>query len=200
MVVYPAALAAGSLALATRDADEHRAWLAAASTNLANLSEHPLPSLAASAVLVEGNVAAWVLLAALGLAGVVAAAGPLRAVVVAGAAHVGGTLVSEGILAVRIGRGLEPPSARTIVDVGPSFVVVGVLVATVVAGRGRGWRVAGALGFGVLVPSLFEGLGSWDVAAVGHVTAMAVGAGAGALVLTRPRAAPPAPTPRPTTP
>src|SRR4051812_11004311 len=148
-LAYPLALAAGSAALASLDGAGRRAWLAAASTNLDNLGSHPVRSLAASALLVEGGAAAWVALAALGLAGLVAAAGPLRALAVALAAHVVGTLVSEATLAVRVARGVEPASARSIVDVGPSFVVVGVLVATVVAGRGPSWRVPAALGFGL---------------------------------------------------
>lgn len=182
-LVYPLALAVGSAALAARDAAGRAAWVAAASTNLDNLRAHPLRSLAASALLVQGDVAAWVALAALGLAGLVAAAGPARAVAVAVVAHLAGTAASEGALAVRIAHGLEPASARGIADVGPSFVVVGVLVATVVAGRGRLWRVAAALGFGLLLPSLFEGLTRWDVAAVGHLTAVVVAAAGGVLLL-----------------
>ena len=182
-LVYPLALAVGSAALAARDAAGRVQWLAAASTNLENLRTHPLRSLAESAVLIDADVVAWVALAALGLTGLVAAAGPLRAAAVAVAAHVVGTLVSEGALGVRVARGLEPASARSIVDIGPSFVVVGVLVATVVAGRGRAWRLVAALAFGLLVPSLFEGLGHWDVSAVGHVTALAIGAGGGGLLL-----------------
>ena len=147
----------------------------AASTNLDNLGSHPVRALAASAVLSENDAAAWVVLAAVGLAGLVAAVGPVRAVAVALAAHLIGTAVSEGTLAIRISRGLEPPAARSIVDVGPSFVIVGVLIATLVVARGRVWRVVAALGFGVLAPSLFEGLTQWDVAAVGHVAAVAVG-------------------------
>jgi hypothetical protein len=106
-----------------------------------------------------------------------------------------GTGVSEGVLALRVARGLEPAAARSIVDVGPSFVVVGVLVATVVGGKCRWWRAAAALGFGLLVPSLFDGLSRWDVAAVGHVTAIAVGAGGGVLLFRRRTTAAPAPSP-----
>jgi hypothetical protein len=182
-LVYPLALAVGSAALAERDDAGRLEWLAEASTNLRNLQAHPLRSLAESAVLIDADVAAWVALAALGLTGLVAAAGPVRAAAVAVTAHVVGTLVSEGALGVRVARGLEPASAGSIVDVGPSFVVVGVLVATVVAAPGRFWRLLSALAFGLLVPSLFEGLEQWDVTAIGHVTALAVGAVSGGLLL-----------------
>jgi thiosulfate/3-mercaptopyruvate sulfurtransferase len=148
-LVYPLALAAGSAALAARDAAGRLEWLSAASTNLQNLQAHPLRSLAESAVLIDADVVAWVALAAFGLTGLVVAAGPLRAAVVAVSAHVVGTLVSEGALGVRVAQGLEPASARSIVDVGPSFVVVGVLAATVVAGRGPVWRLLAAAAFGL---------------------------------------------------
>ena len=108
---------------------------------------------------------------------------------VARAAHVIGDRRQRGVLAVRIARGLVPAAARRIVDVGPSFVVVGALVTTIVAGGGLAWRVAAALGFGVLVPSLFDGLTEGDVAAVGHVVSIGVGLAAGAALLLRARRA-----------
>ena len=186
---YPAALAAGSLTLRSGGPDRRSAWLGYASTNVANLGDHPVRALLASAVLVEGDLFVWVLLAALGLAGVARAAGPWWAVGVATTAHVLGTAVSEGSLAVRIDRGLVPAAARHIVDVGPSFVVVATLVTTIVAGAGLAWRVAAALGFGLLVPSLFDGLTEGDVAAVGHVVSIGVGLAAGAVLLLRARRA-----------
>lgn len=184
---YPAALAAGSLALAAAPPERHHAWVAYASTNVHNLGDHPVRALLASTVLVDGDVVAWVVLAALGLAGVARAAGPWWALGVGAAAHLLGTAVSEGALAVRVARGLVPAADRAIVDVGPSFVVVGTLVTTVVAGAGVGWRIAAALGFGVLVPSLFGGLADGDVAAVGHVVSIGVALGAGAVLLRRRR-------------
>ncbi len=188
-LVYPAALAAGSLALAATAPGTRDAWLAYASTNVDNLADHPVRALLASGVLADGDVVAWVLLAAVGLAGVARAAGPWRALAVAGTAHVVGTAVSEGGLAVRVARGLAPAADRRIVDVGPSFAVVGLLVATVVAGVSVRWRVAAALGFGLLVPSLFDGLADGDVAAVGHLVSVGVGLAAGALLLRQRRVA-----------
>jgi hypothetical protein len=184
---YPAALAAGSLTLAAVATDRRATWLTYASTNLDNLTGHPVRALLASAFLVQGDLLAWVLLAALGLAGVARAAGPGWALGVAAAAHLLGTAVSEGSLGVRVARGLAPAADRHLVDVGPSFVVVGTLVATVVAGTGVGWRVAAAVGFGLLLPSLFAGLGDGDVGAVGHVVSIGVGLAAGAAVLARRR-------------
>lgn len=189
-VLYPVALLTASLAVAARAEDDRHATLLWASTNLENLADHPLRALVLSAFLTDGDAVAWTVLAAVGLAGVAAATGPWRAVLVAVAAHVLGTAVSEGTLGVRIARGLAPAAERGILDVGPSFVVVGVLVATVVAGSRWWWRVAALVGFALAAPSLFDGLLDGDVAALGHVTALVAGLGAGGLVLLRRRRGP----------
>jgi rhomboid family protein len=189
VVVYPVAFLATSLAVAARGSQERATGLLWASTNLDNLADHPVRALVASAFVADGDVVAWTVLAALGLAGVVVAAGPGWAVAVAAAAHLVGTAVSEGTLAVRIHRGLAPASDRGILDVGPSFVVVGVLVTTIVAGIRWWWRALALAGFVLLAPSLFDGLLDGDVAALGHVTSAAVGLVAGGLLLLRRRRA-----------
>jgi hypothetical protein len=186
-VVYPAAFLSASLAVQAQLPARRGQALLWASTNLDNLADHPVRALAVSAFLVDGDVVAWTVLAALGFAGLVAATGPWQAVAVGAAAHVIGTAAGEGSLAVRIARGLEPASKRTILDVGPSFVVVGVLVATVVCAPRPWWRLAAAAGFAVLVPSLFGGLTSWDVSALGHLTAVGLGLVAGTWFLVRAR-------------
>jgi hypothetical protein len=88
-----------------------------------------------------------------------------------------GTLVSEGILDYRVAHGMLPESSRFIIDVGPSYVVVAAIAAAVLYG---GWlaRAAAVLDLVLLafVGDIFAGLGDLDVAAVGHVTALAVGA------------------------
>jgi hypothetical protein len=190
-VLYPVALLTASLAVAARAQDDRHATLLWASTNLENLADHPLRALVLSAFPTDGDAVAWTVLAAVGLAGVAAAAGPWRAVLVAVAAHLLGTAVSEGSLGVRIARGLAPVAERGILDVGPSFAVVGVLVTTVVAGVRWWWRVAALVGFALVVPSLFDGLLDGDVAALGHLTALVVGLVAGGLVLLRRRRRPP---------
>jgi hypothetical protein len=186
-VLYPLALLAASLVVAARTEDDRRAALLWASTNLENLADHPLRALVLSAFLTDGDAVTWAVLAVVGLAGVVAASGPWQAVLVAAAAHLLGTAVGEGLLGVRITRGLAPAADRGILDVGPSFLVVGVLVTTVVAGRRWWWRGAGLAGFALVAPSLFNGLLDGDVAALGHVTAIVVGLVAGGLVMLRRR-------------
>lgn len=79
-------------------------------------------------------------------------------------------------------------SSRTLLDVGPSYVVVSAIVLGLAFGS---WpaRLAAAVDLAVLVlvGRIFAGLTSLDVAAVGHATAIAVAAGC-ALVLWARRA------------
>jgi hypothetical protein len=106
------------------------------------------------------------------------------AVVVGVAGQLVGTLVSEGLLAWRIDRGDADEALRGALDIGPSYVVVALLVAGVVGGR-RFERVPALVCFALLAPYLFDGLAGLDVTAVGHTTAVAVGAGAGFLATRR---------------
>ena len=158
--------------LPARDQSAVAAW---ASTSLANLEHHPVGSLLLSAFIAGGAVSAWPVLIALALFGANRAAGNLRLAVICLAGHVIGTLVSEGIVACRIDAGLLPVSSRHLLDVGPSYVVVSAIVVALALGS---WpaRMAAATGLAVLVfgGHIFAGLNSLDVAAVGHVTALAV--------------------------
>jgi hypothetical protein len=168
---YPLLLVAGTVLLDARPAARRDAWLDRLSTDLANLADHPLRSLLLSAFVAEGDLVAWSVLALAGLAALGRRIGARRALTAAFAVHVLATLASQGLVAVRIGAGDLSASARVMSDVGPSYVVVGALVAAVAYGT-LGGRVVGAVGFGVLSPSLFEGLLQLDVAAVGHLSSV----------------------------
>src|SRR5262245_18476560 len=102
---YTLGLAAVAVALASRGPAGKLRWLAWASTNLDNLSDHPAAAMIASAFLTTGTVIGWLLLAFVGLAAAAAALGPLRAALLVIAVHVFATLVSEGLLALRIHAG-----------------------------------------------------------------------------------------------
>ena len=171
--------------LPPRDRQALAAW---ASTSVANLEHHPVASLVLSAFIAGGSAALWPVLIALALFGANRALGSVRAAVILAAAHVIGTLVSEGIVAYRVDAGLLPVSFRHLLDVGPSYVVVAAAVVALVSGS---WpaRGAAALDLAALVIGgrIFAGLSSLDVAAAGHVTAMAVAACA--VLLLRVRAA-----------
>jgi hypothetical protein len=161
-------------ALPPRQASALGQW---ASTNIANLQHHPLAALVVSAFLPAGSTLAWLVLIPLAMFGATRPLGNLRLAAVCAAGHVIGTLVSEGIEAYRAGHGSLPPSADTIIDIGPSYVVVAAIVIALLYGS-RTARIAAALDLAALVfiGHIFQGLGRLDVAAVGHVTAMVVAA------------------------
>jgi hypothetical protein len=182
---YVAGLLLATAVLNSRDDATRRAWVAWTSTNLTNLRHHPVPSLVTSAFVIEdGDPSGWAVLAAAGLVALAWRLGVWRTLAVVGAAHVLGTLISEGVVAWRIHQGALPAAARDLVDVGPSYVVVAALVGAVAVGP---WpaRLVGAGGFAVLAPSLFGGLTEFEVAAVGHVCSIVIGAGLG--LALRPR-------------
>jgi hypothetical protein len=173
-VGYPLVLAVTTLIFRTRPPEVRDGWLAWTSTNLANLGRHPVAAMVTSGLFAEGELLAWVVLALVGLGAVCWSLGGRRTVLLVTAAHVIGTLISEGILAWRIRAGDEPASARLIVDVGPSYVVVGALVAGAIFGA-RWWRLAALVGLAVLLPTIFAGLPDLEVPAVGHLCAAIVG-------------------------
>jgi hypothetical protein len=172
-VGYAAGLVLGAVLLRARPVPEQRRWLDWASTDLANARTHPLGSLVVSAFLTEGEVRWWVPLALVALGVVGARFGAWRTALLVAAAHVLGTVVSEGILAYRIAAGAVPASYRYLVDVGPSYVVVAALAAGMGYARWPG-RLLCAAGFAVVAPSLFGGLFQLEVSAVGHVCAIVV--------------------------
>lgn len=162
-----------------------QALIAWTSTNLDNLSWNPVGTMIASAFVAEGERAAQsfqLLMMAVGLFPVARRFGNLRGVLLVAAAHVAGTLVSEGLTAVRLAAGSVSASVREISDVGPSYVLSAALIATIFFGPGRVARVLAAAGLAVLAPFLLEGLTGLDVAAVGHVVAMGTGVALGGLM------------------
>jgi hypothetical protein len=182
-LTYALALVGVHLVFQTRTAATRSSWLDWASTSLDSLATHPVGSLLASAFVTEDDPLAWAGLALVGLWSAVRVldAGrrvPWNTLIVLLGVHVLATVLSEGLLARRIALGYEPASARRLLDVGPSYVVVCALVVALVAGRGLE-RIACAAGFVVVAPSLFEGLDRWDVTAVGHAGAVLLAAGYG---------------------
>lgn len=180
------------------------AWTA---TNLINLRSDPLGTLVASAFVSETTPWVWVGFAVAGLFPLVHRFGNLRALLLVGAAHVIGTLLSEGLLAWRIAAGAVPPSLRALDDVGPSYVIASALLATILYGAeppvrtaedghgafdliaSRWWRLLAAVGLILLAPSLFEGIEHLDVTPVGHAVALTTGAVVGLLLARRERRA-----------
>jgi hypothetical protein len=150
-----------------------RLW---ASTNVVNLLHHPISALVLSAFLASESPVAWLVLITFVMLGANKALGNLRLVLVCTAGHVIGTMVSEGIVAYRINHGTLASSSAHILDIGPSYVVVAAIGAVAVFGS---WPArAGAvtvLATLIFAGHIFAGLTSLDVAAVGHLTAIATG-------------------------
>jgi hypothetical protein len=172
-VGYTVALVVTSLVFHTRSAAGRAAWLKWTSTNLVNLRHHPVGALVTSAFFAEGSMLNWAALALVGLGVVNWSLGNWRTVVLVAAAHVVGTLISEGILAYRIAAGAAAASDRYITDVGPSYIVACALVAGVAYGM-RAWRLLAAVGFALLLPSLFGGLTTLEVSSVGHLCSVVI--------------------------
>jgi hypothetical protein len=173
-LTYTIAFVLIDLIFRTRSAAGRAAWLEGASTNLANLAHNPVGALVASAFFAEGGLLSWAVLAFVGLGVVNWSLGNWRTAVLVGTAHVVGTLVSEGILWYRIEAGYESADQWYIVDVGPSYVVACALVAGIAYGPGA-WRLLAAVGFVLVLPSLFGGLSTLEVSSVGHLCSVVIG-------------------------
>lgn len=159
--------------VATRPAPVTGAWVAYLSTNLVNLADHPARALVGSAFVTDdGSVASWVVLAFVGLAAAGEALGNVRLAALLAGGHVLGTLVSESVLGAQVRSGVLPASARSIVDVGPSYVVAPALVLGLLLAPTLAGRAAAGLGFALLAPHLFGGLPRLEVSSVGHVVAI----------------------------
>lgn len=187
-LTYLGLFVAGQAAFLALGASGRAAFLRVASTSVENLTHDPLGCLVLSAFVTGGDVAGtltWLPLIAIGLAGAIRAVGTWRTVAVAAAAHVAGTFVSEGLVGWRVFSGVLPDSFRHMTDVGPSYVVVSALALALLClpwskrdRRAWTWRILATGGMLALIfpGQIFAGLTHLDVAALGHVTAIAVAA------------------------
>ncbi len=185
-VGYPVALGTGTALLHSRPRPTRDAWLDWASTNLANATDHPMSTLVVSALFTDGDVRGWLALAVVGLGTLGWHFGAWRTLVLVAAAHVIGTVISEGILGIRIAVGAMPAGMAHIRDIGPSYVVAAALVAGVAYGPWLAKPLC-AIGFAIVAPDLFGGLPQLEVSSVGHVCAIAVALATGALFVWRRR-------------
>jgi hypothetical protein len=131
-------------------------------------------------------VLSWVVLALVGMGAAGEALGNVRLAALLASGHVLGTLVSETVLGAQIRSGAASPDARLVTDVGPSYVIAPALVLGLLLGPSLVGRAASGLGFALLAPHLFGGLGRLEVSSVGHVVAIGLALLAGpALVRDR---------------
>jgi hypothetical protein len=177
---YLGCFAAAQVVYALLNSRAQSAFVAWASTSVANLEHDPVGCLVVSAFVTGGGVAdavVWLPMIALAMFGANRAIGNGRMIYVCVAGHVIGTLVSEGIVAWRVGNGTLRPSYRHLTDVGPSYVVAAAVVAALLCGPWL-WRLLAALDLAVLVfvVRIFAGLSHLDVAAIGHATSIVTAA------------------------
>ncbi len=184
--LYLALVIAAELCWAALPRHDQVVLLDWASTSVDHLEHDPVPTLLASAFFPSESPLAWLVLIALALFGANHVLGNRWTVAVCGAAHVAGTLVSEGIVAYRVDTGALPVADRYLLDVGPSYVVVAAIAVAVLYGPRLARAAAAAdLALLVFVGHIFAGLGQLQVSAVGHVTALATGAVLGGAVTWR---------------
>jgi hypothetical protein len=177
-----AATEIGYSALSSRQAERVAAW---ASTNVARLTTEPIGPLAASVFVIEDYRLMWLVLGTLGCALVEAQLGWRRTLLVALAAQLGGTAVSEGIVWWRVGHDRLPDSALHQLDVGASYVAVGLLTAALLVARPLAARLVAGLSLAAIGPNLLSGLTGLAVSPVGHITAFVIaGIFVGVLVVT----------------
>jgi hypothetical protein len=194
--VFVALLAVAEIVYATLTQPAARRLVEWASTNVDRLRAEPVGPMIMSAFVVQEDPLPWLLVGGAAFAVVEWRLGWWRALVTALAAHVIGTLVSEGIVWWRVRHGTLPASALRQLDVGVSYVVVGLLAAVVVVGP----RIARIVAVGLLValsPALLEGLTGLEVAAVGHLTSVALGLASALLLRVKARRSEPAMAPEP---
>ncbi|MDX3313111.1 rhomboid-like protein [Streptomyces sp. NPDC054884] len=140
--VWLAVLFVTTVALHRMSPEFEQEFLRQRSTNIHELSRHPVRVLVASAMWIDGGY--WVPYAVLYTvfhARVERWLGTARWLAVCAAAHVLATLVSEGALAVAIQEGLAPRSSVETLDVGVSYALSGV-VAVLFYGVRSPWRYA----------------------------------------------------------
>jgi hypothetical protein len=174
--------------LSAHGQSELTAW---ASTSVVNLEHDPVGSLVVSAFITGENPIVWTALIVLAVFGANRALGNAAVALVCLAGQVVGSLVSEGIVAYRVDVGQLPLSDRHLTDIGPSYVVMSAIVVAVLCGAWAA-RILAVIDLLILAfpGDIFGGLGSLDVAAVGHVTAAATAAACtGAIMVLRGRRA-----------
>jgi hypothetical protein len=183
-----------------RGVDPGRAtrWQWATSTTLHQMLHHPIGVLVGSIPWVtDGPVAPWLAFAALAVGGLEATIGSVAALAVAFGGHTVATLISEGILGLRVVTGGLPSSALHVLDVGPSYTAGAALAALVALPTPRRLRTVAGVTLVVVAPAMMYGVTDGELDGIGHTAALALGALAATIPALRRRAARHAPTPAP---
>ncbi|CAJ62875.1 hypothetical protein; putative oxidoreductase domain [Frankia alni ACN14a] len=183
-----------------RGVDPHRAtrWQWATSTTLHQMLHHPVGVLVGSIPWVtDGPVAPWLAFAALAVGGLEATVGSVAALAVAFGGHTAATLISEGILGLRVVTGDLPSSALHVLDVGPSYAAGAALAALVALPTPRRLRTVAGATLVAVAPAMMYGVTDGELDGIGHTAALALGALAAVIPALRRRAARAAAAPAP---
>jgi hypothetical protein len=175
-IAYALALLVSNVWLESASPRTERRVLYDVSTNLRHLARDPWAVIATSAFFTRGGVLFAVAGALVCVGLLERVAGWRMTAVVAVTAHVIGTLVSEGVVAIRIAAHNLPTAARNVLDVGPSYVIVG-CAAAAIAWPGAARWVRGIVAVAITPLFVFTAwrLPAGRIDAIGHVTAAAVG-------------------------
>jgi hypothetical protein len=151
------------------------AW--ATSTTIPRMLTHPARVFVGSVPwLIHAPLPPWLLLVVISVGGLEATVGTVLALAVVLAGHVGATVISEGVLGVRVAVFGLPHGDLDVLDVGPSYVVATGLTATAVLTRRRWLRIVAAGTVALVIPSFCAGLTHGDLDGVGHTCALTLGA------------------------
>jgi hypothetical protein len=185
-IAYVAMLLGAYLWWILQSPHERLAVLAASSTDLDHLEKVPWLVLPASGIWPGQDFGYWAVVVLLCVGALERLRGALTTVVIGAAAHVAGTVISEGVTAVRIAAGDLSTSARHLLDVGPSYAVAACATAVVFSPGANRWvRLCCALTLVPLVVTAFDFSDDSQVAAIGHATAMLFGVAAARLTRDR---------------
>jgi hypothetical protein len=173
---YAVALLATNVWLETSSAGTEIRVLQATSTNIAHLTHDPWFVLPASAFFTRGGLPIAIAGCLLFVGLLELSAGHRITLAVAATGHVIGTAVSESVVAIRLAAGDVPDSARRVLDVGPSYVLVA-CAATVIAWPQVDVRLRAVSVVAIAPVFVFTAwrLPVGRVDAIGHVTAALVG-------------------------
>ena len=184
-VAYALVLIGTSVWLETSSPAYERRVLAAMSTDVWHLTHDPWIVVPGSAFFTTGGLP-YAIAGALVCMGLLEwESGLLVTLLVAVTAHLIGTGVSEGIVAIRVATHDLPGSSRHALDVGPSYVLVACATCVIAWRRALPWsRLVCAVGLIPIFVFTAWRIPNGDVDAVGHLTAAGVGVAWG-LALTR---------------
>jgi hypothetical protein len=143
-----------------------------ASTNIQNLTDHPMAATVASAFVVPSGLFPDLLIVAVAFAVVERAIGTARVLLVALSGHVLATALTEGAVAIGISIGTLPTSDAVRSDVGISYAMYAVLAASILLLNGPPRIVAAIV---LVVAVSIPVLTSMDMTAFGHLSSVAIG-------------------------